>query len=67
MWVLVGGVVFCFEIIATGALLKLGGHMGQEFLKSCGEDEIPSKMKSACGRREALDRSSSNEVSSVPL
>jgi len=54
-------------MIATGALLKLGGHLGREFLRSCGEEEIPSKMKTAGGRQEALEQSPSGEVSGVAL
>ena len=66
MLVLIGGLITGIELIATGALLKVGGHLGQKFLISCGEDEHhSSNVRVKGGKKLAVDNTSGEDVSHV--
>lgn len=68
MFYLVGGIVAGLEIIAIGALLKVGYHVGDKFLKNCGEKEVKKypKIRVRGGRKRVLEQTTGNELSIFP-
>lgn len=67
MFFLVGGLFAGLEIIAIGALLKIGYHVGSKILKECGETEVKRypKIRVRGGRKRVLEQTTGNELSLI--
>ncbi|MDP8263130.1 MAG: hypothetical protein P9M13_07495 [Candidatus Ancaeobacter aquaticus] len=64
---LFGSVVTVIEVIAIGALLKIGYHTGKNILENCGEKESKySKTKVKGGKKRVFEKATGNELSIFP-